>query len=303
MKKILITIVLGTLLLSCSGLEKEKTIEVDKIEIPYSMVEQSIDLDDAMSLKLFLESGFDPNYISEDGETLLMKIVKNNSLKSLKEIIAYGVDMETETPPKKRKNTTSYEATKRAVDFVKTKKSLDILVEGGADINYTDNLGVPLITKFIKQGHNSYVEKLVSEKADLNIGDRDRWTPLMWAVVRKNKEIVKLLLENKADINLTDDRRNPAVYYAYDEEIIKMFLTKDLNLYYKNKDGENVVGEVYLRSISNSYYGAVEEIIKIGGDKNYSSYGDTPMGIARENKDEKMIELLSKMGVKEDEKY
>lgn len=303
MKKILITIILGTLLISCSGLQKEKTIEVDKIEIPYSMVEQSIDLDDAMSLKLFLESGFDPNYISEDGETLLMKIVKNNSLKSLKEIIAYGVDLETETPLKKRKNTTSYQATKRAVDFVKTKKSLDIMVEAGIDINYVNNLGEPLIIKFIKERHNSYVEKLVSEKADLNIADRDKWTPLMWAVVRKNKEVVKLLIENKADINLTDDRRNSAVYYAYDEDIIKMFLTKNLNLYYKNKDGENVLGEVYLRSISNSYYHAVEDIIKAGGDKNYSSYGDTPMGIARENKDEKMIELLLKMGVKEDEKY
>ncbi|UUV18705.1 ankyrin repeat domain-containing protein [Fusobacteria bacterium ZRK30] len=303
MKKILITIILGTLLLSCSGLQKEKTIEVDKIEIPYSMVEQSIDLDDAMSLRLFFENGFDPNYISKDGETLLMKIVKNNSLKSLKEIISYGVDLETETPLKKRKNTTSYQATKRAVDFVKTKKSLDILVEAGIDINYVDNLGEPLIIKFIKEKHNSYVEKLISEGADLNIADRDRWTPLMWAVVRKNKEVVKLLIENKADINLTDDRRNSAVYYAYDEDIIKMFLSKDLNLYYKNKDGENVLGEVYLRSISNSYYHAVEDIIKAGGDKNYSSYGDTPMGIARENKDEKMIELLLKMGVKEDEKY
>jgi len=154
MKKILITIILGSLLLSCIGIEKEKTIEVDKIAISYSMVEQSIDLDDAMSLKLFLENGFNPNYISEDGETLLMKIVKNNSLKSLKEIIFYGVDLEAETPLKKRTNITSYEATKRAIDFVKTKKSLDILIEAGVDINYINNLGVPLIIKFIKERNN-----------------------------------------------------------------------------------------------------------------------------------------------------
>jgi hypothetical protein len=41
----------------------------------------------------------------------------------------------------------------------------------------------------------------------------------------------------------------------------------------------------------------VENIIEIGGDKNYSSYGDTPLGIANENKDEKMVELLEKLGV------
>ncbi|MCS5423209.1 MULTISPECIES: ankyrin repeat domain-containing protein [Psychrilyobacter] len=303
MKKILITIILGTLLLSCSGMEKEKTIKVDKIEIPYSMVEQSIDLDDAMSLKLFLENGFNPNYIGEDGETLLMKIVKNNSLKSLKVIISHGVDLEAETPPQKKMNTTSYDPNKRAVDFVKTKKALDILVEAGADINYINNLGVPLIINFIKEKPTSYVEKLILEGADPDTADKSRWTPLMWAASKRNKEVVKLLIANGADINITDDRRNSAVYYAYDEDTIRMFLTKNLNLYYKNKDGENVLGEVYLRSISNSYYGAVEDIIKIGGDKNYSSYGDTPMGIARENKDKKMVELLSKLGVKEDEKY
>lgn len=303
MKRIFMTIILGTFLLSCSAVEKEKTIKVDKIEIPYSMVEQSIGLDDAMSLKLFLENGFDLNYIGEDGETLLMKIVKNNSLKSLRVMISYGVDLEAETPPKKRKNTTSYEPTKRAIDFVKTKKALDILVEAGADINYINNLKVPLIINFIKRKPSSYVEKLILEGADLDLADKNQWTPLMWAVSKRNKEIVRLLIANGVDLNITDDRRNSAIYYAYDEDIIRMFLTKNLNQYYKNKDGENVLGEVYLRSVSNSYYDAVEDIIKIGGNKNYSSYGDTPMEIARENKDEKMVELLLKMGVKEDEKY
>jgi ankyrin repeat protein len=303
MKKLLMTIILGILVLSCSGMEKEKTVKVDKIEISYSMVEQSIGLDDAMSLKLFLENGFDPNYMSEDGETLLMKIVKNNSLKSLKEIINYGVELETEMPLEKMENITSYKATKRAVDFVKSKKALDILLEAGVDINYINNLGVPLIINFIKVKSNSYVEKLILDKADLNIADNDRWTPLIWATSKRNKEVVSLLLENKADINITDYRRNSAIYYAYDENIIRMFLTKDLNLDYKNKDGENILGEVYLRSISNSYYDAVRNIIEIGGDKNYSSYGDTPIGIARENKDEKMIELLLKLGVEDDEGY
>ena len=114
---------------------------------------------------------------------------------------------------------------------------------------------------------------------------------------------MRLLIENKANVNIIDERQNSAIYYAYDEDIIRMFLVESLNLDYKNRSGENILGEVYLRSISNSYYGAVEDIIKIGGDKNYSSYGDTPIGIATENKDKKMIELLSKLGVEEDEMY
>ena len=299
MKNILVVMVLGIFLLSCSNIEKEKTITVEKIEIPYSMVEQSIRLDDSISLELFLENGFDPNYITEDGETLLMKIVKDNSLKSLKMLTSYDVNLEKETIVKRRKNTTSYNSTKRAIDFVNSKKALNILMDAGVDIDYIDNLGDPLIIKFIKNKPNSYTEKLILESVNIDQKGKENWTPLMWATARKNTEIVRVLLENHADINLTDERKNPAIYYAYDEKTILMFLVENLNIYYKNKDGENILGEVYLRSISNSYYNAVKKIVEIGEDKNYASYGDTPLGIARENKDEKMIKLLKELGVEE----
>ena len=302
MKKLFITIILGVLMLSCSNIKDEKIIKIEKVEISYSMVEQAIALDDAISLKLFLENKFNPNYRSADGETLLMKIVKNNSLKCLKEIINYGVELEMETPLEKMKNITSYKETKRAIDFVRSKKALEILIEAGSNINYINNKGIPLIINFIKIKSDSYVKELILNEVDLNMADSDQWTALMWSTSKRNKELVKLILENKVDINKIDDRKNSAIYYAYDEDIIIMLLTKNLNLNYKNKDGENILGEVYLRSISNSYYDAVKKIIEIGSDKNYSSYGDEPIKIARKNKDEKMIELLLKLGVEDDEK-
>ena len=143
MKKIVMFMILGIMLLSCSSINKEKTITVEEITIPYSMVTQSVDLDDAMSLDLFLQSGFDPNYRDENGETLLMYIVKSNSLKSLKVISEYDIDLEAETLLEKNNNVTSYKVTKRAIDFVKSKKALDILIELGANIDYIDNLGDP----------------------------------------------------------------------------------------------------------------------------------------------------------------
>jgi len=302
MKKLFITIILGVLMLSCSNIKDEKIIKIEKVEISYSMVEQAIAFDDATSLKLFLENKFNRNYRSADGETLLMKIVKNNSLKCLKEIINYGVELEMETPLEKMKNITSYKETKRAIDFVRSKKALEILIEAGSNINYINNKGIPLIINFIKIKSDSYVKELILNEVDLNMADSDQWTALMWSTSKRNKELVKLILENKVDINKIDDRKNSAIYYAYDEDIIIMLLTKNLNLNYKNKDGENILGEVYLRSISNSYYDAVKKIIEIGSDKNYSSYGDEPIKIARKNKDEKMIELLLKLGVEDDEK-
>ena len=299
MKKIFLVMILGIFFFSCSNRKKEKTITVDKIDIPYSMVEQSIDLDDSMSFKLFLDNGFDPNYISEDGETLLMRLVQINSLKSLRILLEYNVDLEVETPLKAIPNTNTYEPTKRAIDFVKSKKALNLLIDAGADINYVDNLGNPLIIKFIKEKPESYTEILILNGVKLDVRDNELWTPLIWAVSKDKKNTIKTLLDNGANINLVDDRGNSAIYYAYDENTILMLLDKKIDKTLKNNDGENILGEVYLRSISNSYYRATKKIIEIGGDKDYSSYGDTPFGIARQNKDDKMIKLLESLGVEE----
>ncbi len=299
MKKILMIIVLGIFFLSCSNINKEDTLTVDEIQIPYSMVEQSIDLDDSMSLDLFLQSGFDPNYKNQNGETLLMYTVKSNSFKSLKILLEYDVNIEAETSLEEIEGTTSHKAKKRAIDYVKSKKILDILIDAGADIDYVDNLGEPLIIKFIKEKPSTYTEELILKGAKLNVTDKEKWTPLIWAASKNNLELVKELISNGADINKVDFRGNPAIYYAYDELIIKELLTPKIDKTHKNKDGEVILGEVYLRAISNSYYDVVEKIIKLGGNKNYSSYGDTPMGIAEENKDKKMIELLKKLGVEE----
>jgi ankyrin repeat protein len=297
MKKIFIVMVMGLFLLSCSNRKRENILTVEEMKIPYSMVEQSIDLDDSMSLDLFLQSGFDPNYKNENGETLLMYTVKSNSFKSLKILLEYDVNLETETSLEEIEGTTAHKAKKRAIDYVKSKKILDILIDEGADIDYINNLGEPLIIKFIKEKPDTYTKELILKGAKLDVTDSEKWTPLMWAASKNDLELVKELIANGADINRVDSRKNLAIYYAYDELIIQELLTPEMDKRYKNKDGENVLGEVYLRAISNSYYNIVEKIIKLGGDKNYSSYGDTPLGIARENKDEKMIELLKSLGV------
>jgi ankyrin repeat protein len=298
MRKIWILLILGMILSSCSRTPKEKTITVDEMKVPYSIVEQSIELDDFMSLELFLNNGFDPNYVNKDGETLLMYTVKNNSLKSLEVLTKKGVNLEIETALTEKENTTGYLPVKRAIDYVKSKRALEILVDSGANIDYKDNMGDPLIIKFIKEKPESYVKYLIENGANLNVQDKYGWTPLIWATTLKKKELVQLMLKKGADINRVDKRGNPAIYYAYGEDMILTLLNKDINLKLKNRDGENVLGEVYLRSISNSYYKAVEKLIKLGVDRNYSSYGDTPLKIAIENNDKKMLDLLRKYNVK-----
>jgi ankyrin repeat protein len=252
-----------------------------------------------MSLDLFLKSGFDPNYRNEEGETLLMYIVGSNSLKSLKVLLEYNVDLEGETQLEVIEGTTYNKHKKRAIDYVRSKKALEILIDAGVDLNYVDNLGEPLIIKFIKEKPANYTKELIVEGAKLNVVDKEEWTPLMWVVSKNNLSIAKDLISHGANLDAVDSRKNSAIYYAYDESMMLELLIPKLDKKKKNKDGENILGEVYLRAISNSYYDAVKQAIEIGVDKNYASYGDTPFGIAKENKDEKMIKLLKSLGVEE----
>jgi len=299
MKKIFAIILLSLLMISCKSVEKEKTISVEDMEVPYSMVEQSIDLDDSMSLSLFLENGFDVNYTADDGETVLMKIVKNNGVKTLKTILIYNPNLEAETPVKKRINSNAELPTKRAIDYVRNEEILDILIDAGVELDYKNNLGTPLIINYIKNEPNSYIKKLIDKNVKLEVVDRDNWTPLMWATGKQNYEMVSMLISHGVDVNKIDNRGNPAIFYAYSEDTILSSITKDLKTNMKNKSGENILGEVYLRSIANSYYEAVKKLVEVGVDRNYSSYGDTPLGIAKENDDIKMMELLKKLGVEE----
>lgn len=298
MKKIFL-VICSIFILSCTSAEKEKTLTIDNMEVPYSMVEQSIDLDDSMSLSLFLESGFNPNYTDDKGETILMKIVKNNGVKTLKTLIIYHPNLEIETPKRKRENTNSYLPTRRSIDFVRNEEILNILIDSGVDINYINNLGTPLIINYIKTKPNSYIKKLIDKKVKLEVLDRDQWTPLMWATGKQNDKIVSILISSGVNINKVDKRGNTAIFYAYSEKTIVASITKKIRKDIKNNSGENILGEVYLRSISNSYYDAVEKLVEVGVDINYSSYGDIPLDIAKRNKDEKMVKLLKKLGVEE----
>ncbi|KAL1639034.1 hypothetical protein SLS58_008363 [Diplodia intermedia] len=66
------------------------------------------------------------------------------------------------------------------------------------DINAPDSDGTPPLIYAACFGHDDVVAALLAAGADVDLQDRNRWTPLMWAITNRHKAIAKLLLDKGA---------------------------------------------------------------------------------------------------------
>ena len=101
------------------------------------------------------------------------------------------------------------------------------------------------------------------------------------------------------DFNKQDLKGNFPIYYAQDEKILlKLLDHTNYNLNAENKNGENILGEVYLRAVSHNYISVIEKLLEIGVNPNYMSYGDSALSIAKDNRNESMIKFLNSKGIR-----
>lgn len=295
MKKVFI-LFLTLVLVACSNTNKSDNTLVDNITVTPEDMYTSILLDDVDSVELFLDNGFPVNTADSQGETLVIKAVKSNSLEVLELLVERKASLDRGTYSYIRKNTNIEVPGRMPLYFVRSQEALDILIAGGADMNYVNSQGEPLLIDFIKYKPTSYVKTLIDSGVKVDVADADLWSPLVWASVNNQKEVVKSLIGAGADMNFRDIRGNYALYYAYNKEVISLLINENYDLNLRNNDGENIIGEVYLKCVANGYVEEASRLLEIGVDVNYMSYGDTAMSLALENRDANMIFLLENNG-------
>jgi len=84
-----------------------------------------------------------------------------------------------------------------------------LLIDKGADINVQDRDGwTTLMYASIRKTNVAKI--LVDLGANLNIKDRDGWNALMFASMAGNADVVTFLLKNGADIHAIDNRGRAA---------------------------------------------------------------------------------------------
>lgn len=137
------------------------------------------------------------------------------------------------------------------IDFI------DKVINKGANVDFKDEYEfTPIMYAVLKKNNLNIVKKLIKAGADVNAKDKDGTTPLMVAVAKNNNiNIVKTLIEAGANINAKDKNGftplNYAKVNANDKKVIKLLNEKS-----NNKENKNIINTIY-RGLMSNYSGKI----------------------------------------------
>ena len=205
-------------------------------------------------VKEFIKRGADVNDKSEGGFDALFSAVMStneNSLKIMKELLDAGAEVDVGY---------GYEEITpilfEAIGYVgKSRCYLDkfkMLAEYGADINYVDNYGYPLINYAVQSGCLDIVKYLVSKGIDPAMKyELEEYYPninislLAGTLYNSDTEMAKYLIEQGADVNtpIPSEDGYPLLLQAIDNgktELVKLLIEKGADTTVVNKEKKTV---------------------------------------------------------------
>jgi ankyrin repeat protein len=185
---------------------------------------------DLESLKGLLENGANPNVFSQDGYTPLATAVNSHDNPAVETLLAHHAD------PNQKIEATFGEGGKGYTPLlIATAKVLpdlvDVLLAAGADPNLKTETRAPLFNALNNENpakRQEMVASLLAHGAKPNIKDANGKTPLMYAVLRGDKETTTLLLAHKADVDALAKDGSTALHsaVAYNHpDLVELLLT------------------------------------------------------------------------------
>lgn len=140
--------------------------------------------------------------------TKWLPILQNNDYLAAKKYIKEGADLNDRTEA--GESVLAY-ALKSRVD----QDMLELLIESGADLFYSDDEGVSIFDFAITYNNMFMIRLLLDKGKDVNeITRKSGFTPLMAAVCYGRYDILKVLLDAGADVSLEDNKGLTAYGFA-----------------------------------------------------------------------------------------
>jgi len=171
------------------------------------------------------------------------------------------------------------------------------LISKDANVNaLVKSFQMPALIIASMAGSEGMIDLLIHAGADIELADKNGYTPIYWATAKGNTNAVKQLLNKGADPSKYNNiglsaLTNSAVQGKMD--IIKLFLNAGYNIDSRDRNGLTMLyGAVYKGNKS-----VVEMLIKLGADKSliYGKDG-TILDIAISKKNMDIAEYLRSMG-------
>ena len=218
---------------------EEPKVEESKVELPDQDIWTVASKGKLDKLKVWLESGIDPNIKCKFyGSTPLMYAAQNGRLECVQELFKYGVDV----------NATNNNG-KTALHFgvstnLEVNNNLDVinlLITMKADINLKDcNGNTCLVSASQYRSKSDVVVELIKNGALVNLANNAGDTPLFTAVICENLDIIKELIKHQADLNTQNGDGWTPLYVAsrYGRlEMVQILIKSGANVNVRDNDG------------------------------------------------------------------
>lgn len=225
-----------------------------------------------LTIKKLIKNGLDIDVKDANGDTLLMRIVKNGYLEIAKLLISNGANVNVKNnagitvlmqavdrgfPELARLNVSIGVLIGRTAVEQDNPELVKLLIEKGADVNAKDKDGYTALMRAIKKGYLEIARALINNNADVNVKSNDGFTPLMQAIKRHYLEaayldLIKLLIESKADLNTQDNNGLTALmmamprqqYYPGELDPAKLLIENGADVNVRANDGSTVLLQI-----------------------------------------------------------
>ncbi|KAL7938651.1 hypothetical protein V8C35DRAFT_288776 [Trichoderma chlorosporum] len=237
----------------------------------------------------FFENGHGMDVRDADGRTPLFWAFAMGRIDVVKLLISYGAAVD---PKDDVQRTTPL----LSVSFRDHMDLISLLLENGADVNYTDMTDESPLLSAIYGGNEDVIKLLLDHGADTEYTTIDGTSPLSWALQINSTSLIKLLLENGADAKYVDKRGKLPLAWAVqsqNEGLVKLLLEHGADVEYSGIDGTSPLGEaVELQNES-----LVKLLLESGANPELADiYGISPLWQATLVENKVLVKLLLEYG-------
>jgi len=147
------------------------------------------------------------------------------------------------------------------------------------------------LLKYSKDGDFAKIQEAVEQGADVNTKTKIEVTPLMFACLHGNIDIVRYLIEQGADIQAKDNNDRTALMFVCETghlDIVKYLVEQGADMRVKNKYDRTPLMTASMRG----RLGVVKYLVEQGADLHIKNRNGTALDYAHINKRQGVVDYL-----------